>query len=146
MNGSDSGSSNEGVDRHESVLESALSVVRGLEHHAKTGPGTIDMDDVENVEDYLVKSRGHTPSFQRSNPSPPKSNRHVTKAVGEDPKIPCPSLKPSPTDFARHLFDRRVLGFSPFLPDRTWQTLKPDTAKPSKTDVRLVCACPGFVF
>jgi len=82
---SDAGSADEGFDRHDSVLQSALSVVRGLQHDAKFQSGSIDMDDVDN----RIKPRGHTPA-QRSNTwTPPQSNRQVTQAVGAAPKLAC---------------------------------------------------------
>ena len=69
----DAESSDEESPVHESMLQSALSVVRGLEQ----GFGS-DEDDVPNLEEYLSTSHGHPPS---SNQSTARTNRQVTKAT-----------------------------------------------------------------
>jgi len=61
----DSGSSDNAVE-HENVLESAMSVVRGLEHCR------MDAENIEHLQQYLSRSRGHSPS-ERSRTSPAKS-------------------------------------------------------------------------
>jgi hypothetical protein len=88
-------SEEDGFEAHASVLESALSVVRGLEQRTRSQHESVDMDDVHNVQDYLAKSRGQTPSRGNSI-SPAKSNRtSVTKAAGDSLQFftACRSLK-----------------------------------------------------
>ena len=79
---SDSGSGSDGEGSaagHESVMHSAASVVRALEQRSRRS-NSVDIDEVQDVEEYLAKSRGHTPS-QRSNASPDTGKRQTTKAT-----------------------------------------------------------------
>jgi hypothetical protein len=76
---SGSGSDAEGGAGSESVLHSALSVVRGLEQRSRRS-NSVDIDEVQDVEDYLAKSRGLTHS-QRSSASPDTPKRRATRAA-----------------------------------------------------------------
>ena len=64
---------------HESVLESARSVVKDLERGSRVA---VDLEDVHNVEDYLAKSRGISPA---------KSNRNMQQDTGlhSESFMPC---------------------------------------------------------
>ena len=76
---SGSGSDAEGGAGSESVLHSALSVVRGLEQRSRRS-NSVDIDEVQDVEDYVAKSRGLTHS-QRSSASPDTPKRRATRAA-----------------------------------------------------------------
>jgi hypothetical protein len=76
---SGSGSDAEGGAGSESVLHSALSVVRGLEQRSRRS-NSVDIDEVQDVEDYVAKSRGLTHS-QRSSASPDTPKRRTSRAA-----------------------------------------------------------------
>ena len=81
---SGSGSDAEGGAGSESVLHSALSVVRGLEQRSRRS-NSVDIDEVQDVEDYLAKSRGLTHS-QRSSVSP-DTRKHRTSRAAVAPAV-----------------------------------------------------------